>query len=345
MKSNHSILAQTYPKYLTKIFFILIPFTVMSNIVGCSKKSDNTNEEKIKFDDGNGKTGHKKEVSSQDPQNSNSEFDLKSGANPYASLGCSDNLASICKGGYAADPHHKRVPTQVIFVNTVGGNLSKNAKSDASKIIASLNNTVVKGKHRYLLFNPSSLRVIPPLSTRRILDSTYMTQNYGSHNYLVLILVKDLIKNTNGIAGYSPGIRMDYSRVGAIVVMDYDFIFKHKNGFGVIAHEVLHTIGFTHTTDANGNRDNFFKNGLFTYNNKNLRLIDGSIRYPFKIYIENEPNFAGIRNFGGYNWDTRTLMMYYSTNYPLFTSSSSALNSTYSNILNVYYDSFVRNGK
>lgn len=259
---------------------------------------------------------------------------------PDAGIGCTGNLAEFCKGGYDADINHREIPTKVIFINPVSGSLSGNTTADANNIINIANSFLIKDGHRLLKFSAPIVEEAPAVNFSNVMNPSYMINNFGSTQYYVLVLVKNMVQQTGGTIGYSPGLRISWLTKQSIVVMDYDYVVSHANGDRVIVHELFHGLGAPHTTDANGGQDNVFNHGLLDY--VSLPLIEPETPYPFQIYIEDRPSFQGIVNYGGYNWDTRTLMMYFATSNPLFLNSDSALNSSYSNILNTYYLDFVK---
>lgn len=254
---------------------------------------------------------------------------------------CKGETNVMCLDGYSADPNPKDIPSKVIFLNPVGSSLTNTPQQDAQSIISQANNYLVSNNHRFLKFaDPTFELQTAPANFSSIMNSNYMISNYGVDTHYVLILVKDMINKTGGIIGYSPGLRINFKTKNSIVVMDYDYVMKDPKGKNVIIHELFHGLGAPHTTDANGGQDNQLPNGLLSYSG--IGLVNSTMPYQFQIYIEDRPSYEGVVNFGNYSWDTRTLMMWYATGHPLFVNGASALNASYSNILNVYYQSFVK---
>jgi hypothetical protein len=259
---------------------------------------------------------------------------------------CSGDTGEICMGGYDADVNKKEIPSKVWFLNPVGNPLTGDKQTVANSILNQANSMLVYENHRFIKFSTPVVAEGTAPSLNQILNSNYMINTYGSTEHYVLILVKGLVSGSGGTIGYSPGLRINWKSKSSIVVMDYDYVVSDPKGKQVIVHELFHGLGAPHTTDANGGQDNVFSNGVQIY--KDIRsqgsyaLNDRNMDHDFQIYIENAPSYQGVRSAGGYNWDTRTLMMWFATNTPLFLTSDTALNGAYSNILSVYYSSFVK---
>nr|MDH4468989.1 hypothetical protein [Bacteriovoracaceae bacterium] len=251
-------------------------------------------------------------------------------------MACVGTRGVICKGGYGAPgTGGKEIPAKVVFLNPAGSKLTQNAQSMAVQIIDKANRELLFDGHQHLKFKLKEAVELPEPSIATIQNSSAMTAQYGATDAYVLVLVNDI---PGGTAGYSPGLRIDWKSKQSIVVMEYRLV---ANGVTVLVHELLHGMGAPHTTDGNGGQDNVFPNGIQRYS-----TIVGNtppLIYNFDIFLEDVMSYEGVRNVGGFNWDTRTIMMWYVTNYPLFKSNSdSAMNGAYSNILNEYYSRFVK---
>lgn len=278
---------------------------------------------------------------------------------PNAGKGCTVELTDFCYGGYGADTNPQSIPTKVIFLNPVGTTLSNDPAKDAKYIIDTANRFLIQDNHRFLHFKA------PITEKKSIADFSDFSpfsnaereiEKYGSSEHYVLILLKGYLAKSGGTIGYSPGLRINWKTKRSIVVMDYDYVMKDSGNI-VIVHELFHGIGAPHTTDGNGNEDNYFKAGLVIY--KNLEetnrkggwqsaLINNGVSYDFKIYVEDVVNFLGVRSNSGIKWDTRTLM-YKSADprnppFQLFlnTTEGQGFNNAYSKILSDYYDQFVK---
>jgi hypothetical protein len=271
---------------------------------------------------------------------------------------CSDpaQFNLYCHGGYGASKNKKSIPTYVWFLNPAGTTLTSTPQQDADYIISKANERLVVNGHTHLKFDPPKISTgtAPSLNTIAN-DSNFMISSYGSSSYYVLILVQGLVNGTpNRVIGYSTGLRIDYKSKQSIVVMDYDYVMKNPKGGMVIIHELFHGLGAPHTTDGNGGYDNIMQSGLMSYkdikittslsssNSWTSALTNSSMAYSFPIYIEDRPKFEGVVSVNGTNWDTATLMMQYATTNPFFTSGDSGYNAAYSRILDIYYDSFLK---
>ena len=259
-------------------------------------------------------------------------------APPSGTVGapCSGKTGEVCKGGFANDTNKKEIPAKVIFLNPAGTKLTQNAQEMAAQIIEKANKELLFEGHQHLKFKLKEAVELPEPSIATIQNSSAMTNQYGATDAYVLVLVNDI---PGGTAGYSPGLRIDWKTKNSIVVMEYRLV---ANGVTVLVHELLHGMGAFHTTNDNGGGGPVYpNNGINKYSDtvgNNPPLI-----YNFDIYFDAVSRFEGIRNAGGFNWDTRTIMMWYVTNYPLFKpNSDSAMNGAYSNILNEYYLRFVK---
>ncbi len=289
-----------------------------------------------------------------DPGNGNNDIE-----------GCGDVIGEICKGGYDASSNKKKIPSKIIFMAAAGDSIpAADQASMSNDIINVANQNLAIDGHKLIQFETAqhSFEIAPAMSTIRN-DSEYMVQNYGSTSHFVLIIVKGFMPPSGGTIGYSPGLRIDWKSKQSIVVMDYNYIKNHQYGATVIVHELFHGLGAPHTTDINGSCDNSFKAGLTIF--KDMKNGDGlaacygqqyaqlhgtpvldaqarNMAYDFSIYIEEGANFRGIKAVQGHNWDTRTMMFYSASGYSLFNNTDSAFNGAYSNILHVYYDSYLK---
>lgn len=273
---------------------------------------------------------------------------------------CSGVTGEICKGGYDADQNQKKIPAKIIFMDlndqngTAQGISAQDQKTMAENIIKTANDNLVINGHKLIQFKDAEYSYVgAPSPSTVINDIDKMITDYGSTSHYVLVIVKDFMKYSQGVIGYSPGLRINWKSKESIVVMDYNYIKTAQSGATVIVHELFHGLGAPHTTDNNGSNDNIFQAGLVVYKDMKYGsgtgqsqgqyiLNDRTMAYDFKIYLEDQGSFLGIRNNGGFNWDTRTMMYQYAKPYPLFLNSDTAFNGSYSNILNVYYDSFVK---
>jgi hypothetical protein len=255
---------------------------------------------------------------------------------PGTSTPCPGTSGVLCKGGFGAGGSgNKEIPAKIIFLNPAGTKLTQNAQQMAVQIIDKANNQLLFEGHQHLKFKLELAVELPEPSIATIQNASAMTAQYGSTEHYVLVLVNDI---PGGTAGYSPGLRIDWKSKQSIVVMEYRLV---ANGVTVLVHELLHGMGAPHTTDGNGGQDNVFPHGIQKYSS--IVGNNPPLKYNFDIFLEDAMSYEGVRSAGGFNWDTRTIMMWYVTNYPLFKpNSDSAMNGAYSNVLNEYYLRFVK---
>jgi hypothetical protein len=260
---------------------------------------------------------------------------------------CSTQSTVYCEGGFGGAAVKKSIPTKVIFLNPAGGTLSNDPTATANSLINTANAILLYNNHQFMKFDLPTIEQSTSPGLTAVMNSSYMISTYGSTQHYVLVLVKGMVAGTGGIIGYSPGLRNSVKNKDSIVVMDYDFVVGNSMGKNVIIHELFHGLGAPHTTDGNGGQDNVFMSGVQDYQflkdrSGNLALNINTMKYSFPIYVEEELSYQGVRFSGGRNWDTRTLMMWFATSNPLFVSGDSGFNMSYSHILDVYYDSFVK---
>lgn len=287
------------------------------------------------------------EVDPKDPNNPDGE-PTPAPPGPNAGKGCTADSKDFCYGGYGADNNPQSIPTKVIFLNPVGSTLSNDPAKDAKYIIDKANGYLIHENNRFIQFKAPIVEKSSIASLSEVQSSPNAIRQYGSTEYYVLILVKDFLAKSNGIIGYSPGLRIDWQKKESIVVMDYDYVMS-GGGDIVIVHELFHGLGAPHTTDGNGGQDNAMEAGLVIYGklknrNGSLALEEQNVPYEFKIYLDENHLYEGTRNVGSVGWDTRTLMFQYAKPYKLFLNTSDGIgfNNSYSKILSTYYDQFVK---
>ncbi len=270
---------------------------------------------------------------------------------------CTGQTGVICKGGYDAAQVKKKIPAKIIFMDLSDPSGTLKTISDADQkamaegIVQKANDNLVYQGHKLIQFDqPQYSYVGAPSPSTVTQNIPAMIDSFGSTEHYVLIIVKNFMNYSSGVIGYSPGLRINWKSKESIVVMDYNYIKTAQSGTTVIVHELFHGLGAMHTTDNNGSTDNVAQAGFIIYKDMKYgakygggyMLKNRSMAYDFNIYIEDQGSFLGVRNHSGFNWDTRTMMYQYAKPYPLFLNSDTAFNGAYSNILNVYYDSFVK---
>lgn len=281
--------------------------------------------------------------------------EIKTGGGGSTLDGCTGNNADICYGGYDADLNPKELPVKVVFLELAGQTIP-NQQAFAQDMVNVANNGLNYQGHQLIkMADPVIMSDVRP-SIAILNDSRQMIYRYGDEDYYVIIIVKNYLSDVPGQAvGYSPGLRIDYKIKDSIVVMDYDYIKDHQYGPTVVIHEIFHGLGAPHTTHQNGSEANVFQHGMHTYRDlkygtfRNSRwygqyvLRNRQMNLDFSIHIDPKFSYRGVTRVQGVDWDTRTMMYAMTSSYQLFLDNSSGegFNGAYSNILSVYYNSFM----
>jgi len=288
--------------------------------------------------------------------------DLEPPAADPGSGGGSQGTGTVCKGedkvtclgGFDADSNGKTIPTKVLFF----GVSPADKDALAQELVDKGNNELKVGDHTLLRFEFSEAVTYDAISRNEYMNSTNMINTYGSTDHYVIALVKGLLPPSGGTIGYSPGLRINWKTKRSIVVMDYDFVRDGQNGdpnYGktVLVHEIFHALGAPHTCDGNGSSDNTLRsvngaliNGFVNYNDISLITQVDNTFYDFNIYVEDNIQYLGARTVSNAQgdslvFDTRTIMYQFARPYSLF-NAGNEFDTSYSNILNSYYQQFVK---
>ncbi len=256
---------------------------------------------------------------------------------------CTRETGEICYGGYDSDANKKTLPVKIILLTS--GN--DNPDQAGATIVQKVNNVLKFNDHQFFKLGLEVAERKPAISASQYMNSGSMIRNYGSTEYFTLCLVDGMRQATGGVLGYSTGLRNNYKEKRSMLVIDY--AYAKGNDPTVLVHEFLHGLGSSHTGDGNGQQDNTLRkngvlvNGLVSYNELPLQdSFSASTFGDFEIYVAPDTFFQGARTVEGHNFDTRTLMFQFAKPLPLFTGEDNAYSGSYSNILDVYHEEFIK---